>query len=176
MTLESHGQSEDSDKSEFVIFCRFANWNTNCPVHSFTKTELGGIQFAQLPKSSKCVTPKEINSKREPYKNLCKFLEIRHNSPGYFYWINILQKEKYPMNFKLTWIDLQKLIWMNFLATFLTFAVKMPFSLILFSALSCIFAWKLNYSWETMSNWNFFIAYLSTFPIQWKLPLRRNFW
>ena len=87
-------------------------------VHSFTKTELGGIQFAQLPKSSKCVTPKEIKSKRETYKNLCKFLEIRHNSPGYFFWINVLQKEKYPMNFKLTWIDLQKLIWIDFLQTF----------------------------------------------------------
>ena len=53
-------------------------------MHYFTKAELGGIQCAELPKSSKCVIPKENNSKREPHKNLCKFLEIRHNSPRYF--------------------------------------------------------------------------------------------
>ena len=54
--------------------------------------------------------------------------------------------------FKLTWIDLQKLIWMNFKATFLTLPVKMHtffWILIFFSVLSCL-------SWLT--NWVFSIT------------------
>ena len=54
--------------------------------------------------------------------------------------------------FKLTWIDLQKLIWMNFKATFLTLPVKMHTFfriLIFFSVLSCL-------SWLT--NWVFSIT------------------
>ena len=52
----------------------------------------------------------------------------------------------------LTWIDLQKLIWMNFKATFLTLPVKMHtffWILIFFSVLSCL-------SWLT--NWVFSIT------------------
>ena len=54
--------------------------------------------------------------------------------------------------FKLTWIDLQKLIWMNFKATFFTLPVKMHtffWILIFFSVLSCL-------SWLT--NWVFSIT------------------
>ena len=51
--------------------------------HSFVTNTLGGNYCNELPKSSKCVIPKENSSKREPHKNLCEFLEIRHNSPRY---------------------------------------------------------------------------------------------
>ena len=63
--------------------------------------------------------------------------------------------------FKLTWIDLQKLIWMNFKATFLTFAVKMHiffWILIFFSVLSCL-GWLTNWVFsitaeKVTQNWS----------------------
>ena len=68
-------------------------------------------------------------------KNQLQNLKIHHNSPCYCYRLHILQKKTILEVFKLTWIDLQKLIWMNFKATFLTFVVKMQifFWILIFS-------------------------------------------
>ena len=85
-------------------------------------------------------------------KNQLQNLKISHNLPCYCYRLHILQKETAMEVFKLTWIDLQKLIWMNFKATFLTLPVKMHtffWILIFFSVLSCL-------SWLT--NWVFLIT------------------
>ena len=78
--------------------------------HCFTKAELEGIKYAQLPKSLMCVISKEINSRTEAHKNPKKFVEIRHNSPQYFNWRDIVVKLAWIQSFPLTQIDLKKLI------------------------------------------------------------------